>query len=111
MPRPPSITCLAAESRNSAVYFRSDPVFICSLHKVKVTDLVASTFRGPVHFDSPYTRIPPKISILSALTVPNGGDTMWCNQYESYDRLSSCMKDTLAGLRVRFVGLRLGRMM
>jgi taurine dioxygenase len=63
------------------------------------------------HYDSCYTPVPPKISILSAITVPRGGDTMWCNQYEAYDRLSPNMKDMLAGLRVKFVGLRLGRMM
>src|SRR4051812_3325059 len=63
------------------------------------------------HYDSCYTPVPPKISILSAITVPRGGDTMWCNQNEAYDRLSPNMKDMLAGLRVKFVGLRLGRMM
>ncbi len=63
------------------------------------------------HYDSPYTPVPPKISILSAVRVPNGGDTMWCNQYESYDRLSAVMKKMLEGLRVRFTGLRLARMM
>ena len=63
------------------------------------------------HYDSCYTPVPPKISILAALTVPHGGDTMWCNQYEAYDRLSDTMKKTIEGLRVKFVGLRLGRMM
>ena len=63
------------------------------------------------HYDSPYTPVPPKISILSAVTVPRGGDTMWCNQYESYDRLSPVMKKMLEGLRVKFTGLRLARMM
>ncbi len=63
------------------------------------------------HYDSPYTKVPPKISILAAVTVPRGGDTMWCNQYQSYERLSDTMKGVLAGLRVKFVGLRLGRMM
>ena len=36
---------------------------------------------------------------------------MWCNQYQAYDRLSPTMKRMLEGLRVKFVGLRLGRMM
>lgn len=63
------------------------------------------------HYDSPYTPVPPKISILSAVRVPRGGDTMWCNQYQSYDRLSPVMKRVLEGLRVRFTGLRLARMM
>jgi taurine dioxygenase len=63
------------------------------------------------HYDSPYTPVPPKISILAAVCVPHGGDTMWCNQYQSYERLSAPMKRMLEGVRVKFVGLRLGRMM
>jgi taurine dioxygenase len=63
------------------------------------------------HYDSPYTPVPPKISILAAVRVPHGGDTMWCNQYQSYERLSDGMKRMLEGVRVKFVGLRLGRMM
>ena len=63
------------------------------------------------HYDSPYTPVPPKISMLSAIQVPRGGDTMWCNQYQSYDRLSPVMKRMLEGLRVQFVALRLARMM
>ena len=63
------------------------------------------------HYDSPYTPVPPKISILAAVRVPHGGDTMWCNQYQSYDRLSPVMKRMLEGLRVQFSGLRLARMM
>jgi taurine dioxygenase len=78
-------------------------------HVTKIPKATASTEAW--HYDSPYTPIPPKISILSALKVPRGGDTMWCNQYQSYDRLSPVMKNVLEGLRVKFVALRLGRMM
>jgi taurine dioxygenase len=63
------------------------------------------------HYDSPYTPVPPKISLLSAIKVPHGGDTMWCNQYISYERLSPAMQRMLQGVRVKFVALRLGRMM
>ena len=62
------------------------------------------------HSDSIYTPVPPKISILSAVVVPHGGDTMWCNQYVSYERLSPTMQRMLEGLRARFAGLRLARM-
>ena len=62
------------------------------------------------HYDSCYTAAPPKLSILSAICVPTGGDTMWCNQYIAYEQLSATMKNMLEGLRVRFAGLRLGRM-
>lgn len=78
-------------------------------HVTKIPKATASTEAW--HYDSPYTPIPPKISILSALTVPHGGDTMWCNQYQSYERLSPAMQKMLEGLRVKFVALRLGRMM
>lgn len=63
------------------------------------------------HYDSPYTPVPPKISVLSALRIPRGGDTMWCNQYRAYERLSPAMQRMIAGLRVKFVALRLGRML
>lgn len=78
-------------------------------HVTKIPKETASTEAW--HYDSPYTPVPPKISILSALIVPHGGDTMWCNQYESYERLSPTMQRMLEGLRVKFVALRLGRMM
>ena len=63
------------------------------------------------HYDAPFTAVPPKISILSAVTVPFGGDTMWSNQYLAYERLSPAMQQLLQGVRVHFRGLRLGRML
>jgi taurine dioxygenase len=63
------------------------------------------------HYDAPFTAVPPKISFLSAVTVPNGGDTMWSNQYLAYERLSPAMRQRLDGLKVHFRGLRLGRML
>jgi len=63
------------------------------------------------HYDAPFTKVPPKISILSALVVPHGGDTMWSNQYAAYDRLSAGLRETLGRLRVHFRGVRLGRML
>lgn len=62
------------------------------------------------HYDGPFTAVPPKLTILSAQVIPTGGDTMWTNQYEAYDRLSAGMKRMLAGVRVHFRGLRLARM-
>ena len=63
------------------------------------------------HYDAPFTPVPPKISILSAVTVPHGGDTMWCNQYLAYERLSATMRRLLDDLHVRFRGMRLARML
>jgi taurine dioxygenase len=62
------------------------------------------------HYDGPFTQVPPKMTVLSALVIPRGGDTMWTNQYLAYERLSDGMKRMLAGLRVHFRGLRLARM-
>jgi taurine dioxygenase len=62
------------------------------------------------HYDGPFTPVPPKLTILSAQVIPVGGDTMWTNQYEAYERLSPGMKRMLAGVRVHFRGLRLARM-
>jgi taurine dioxygenase len=62
------------------------------------------------HYDGPFTPVPPKLTILSAQVIPVGGDTMWTNQYEAYDRLSAGMKRILSGVRVHFRGLRLARM-
>lgn len=63
------------------------------------------------HYDAPHSKVPPKISILSAITVPHGGDTMWSNQYLALECLSPGLQQWLEGLRVHFRGLRLSRMM
>ena len=61
------------------------------------------------HYDAPHTPVPPKITMLSAQVVPVGGDTMWCNQYHSYERLTPVMQRMLQGLRVHFRAVRLAR--
>ena len=44
---------------------------------VQVTKIPKATASTEAwHYDSCYTPVPPKISILSAVTVPHGGDTM-----------------------------------
>lgn len=59
------------------------------------------------HTDSAFLDEPPALNVLSAREVPVGGDTMWSNQYNSYDRLSDGFKDLLAGVRAEFTGARL----
>lgn len=86
----------------------SVPGFPGLIQVTKIPKATASTEAW--HSDSIYTAVPPKISILSAVVVPHGGDTMWCNQYLSYERLSPTMKRLIEGLRARFTGLRLARM-
>jgi taurine dioxygenase len=78
---------------------------------VRITKIPKATSSAEAwHYDGPFTPVPPKLSILSAQVVPVGGDTMWTNAYVAYERLSEGMKRMLAGVRVRFRGLRLARM-
>lgn len=79
---------------------------------VQISDIPKETSATEAwHYDAPFVEVPPKISMLSAVTVPHGGDTMWSNQYLAYERLSSSMRETLETLQVRFRGRRLGRML
>lgn len=78
---------------------------------IQLTNVKKSTTATEAwHFDGPFNKVPPKISILSAITIPAGGDTMWSNQYVAYERLSPGLRKTLDTLKVRFKGRRLGRM-
>lgn len=62
------------------------------------------------HYDSSFQERPPAVTILAAKDLPAmGGDTMWCNQYLAYERLSDGMKAMLDGMRARFCGARLAR--
>lgn len=63
------------------------------------------------HYDSSFNERPPKLSMLSARIIPVGGDTMWCNQYAAYERLTPAMQALLDGLRAHFVGTRIARFM
>lgn len=56
------------------------------------------------HSDTPFLPEPPSINLLSALHMPVGGDTMWCNQYLAYETLSSGMQQMLCGLKIEFNG-------
>lgn len=57
------------------------------------------------HTDSAFLEEPPALNVLSARDVPIGGDTMFCNQYRSYDTLSSGMQEMLDGMRAEFTAL------
>jgi len=59
------------------------------------------------HTDSAFLDEPPALNVLSARDVPIGGDTMWSNQYNSYERLSDGLKAMLDGVRGEFTGARL----
>ncbi|AII03183.1 TauD/TfdA dioxygenase family protein [Rhodococcus opacus] len=79
---------------------------------VQIKDIPKATSSTEAwHYDAPFTAVPPKISILSAVVVPAGGDTMWSNQYLAYETLSPAMQETIDGLRVRFRGSKLGKML
>jgi alpha-ketoglutarate-dependent taurine dioxygenase len=53
------------------------------------------------HTDGHYLRVPPGASILHALHVPRrGGDTLFANTADAYDRLPAALKARIEGLRV-----------
>ena len=57
-------------------------------------------FGGVWHSDTTYLDEPPMGSMLYALDVPpQGGDTIFANQYAAYDTLSDGMKHLIANLR------------
>jgi len=56
-------------------------------------------FGGVWHSDTTYLERPPMASMLYAIEVPpQGGDTLFANQYLAYDTLSDGLKRTLDGL-------------
>ena len=54
------------------------------------------------HTDMSYLDIPPKASVLYALTVPAvGGDTYFCNMYAAYNSLPSALQNQISGLNLK----------
>lgn len=61
------------------------------------------------HTDASFAQKPAAYSAIGAETIPEaGGDTMFLNQYISYELLSEGYKRTLRGLRLRHVGVGQG---
>jgi taurine dioxygenase len=68
-----------------------------------VTELVTHDGRAPDiwHFDTSYTEVPPKASLLSMIKSPAvGGDTLWISLHAVYESLSATMRDFVDGLTV-----------
>jgi len=52
------------------------------------------------HSDISHSEKPPACSILHAIKIPEGkGDTMFCNMYNAWDKLSDGLKDMLSELK------------
>lgn len=57
------------------------------------------------HSDISHAECPPAVSLLHALEVPEGrGDTMFCNMYAAYERLSPGMQQLLENLHALHSG-------
>ena len=55
-------------------------------------------FGGVWHTDTLYQQRPPKASMLYAVTIPpQGGDTLFANQYEAYTSLPDNIKKQIQG--------------
>ncbi|GAA4340120.1 TauD/TfdA family dioxygenase [Pigmentiphaga soli] len=60
------------------------------------------------HFDGMYLEKPPAVCILAAKELPpQGGDTIWANQYLAYETLSKPMRDIISRLRYLYQGGRI----
>ncbi|MCB2107473.1 MAG: TauD/TfdA family dioxygenase [Rhodobacteraceae bacterium] len=54
------------------------------------------------HSDVSYEDVPPMASLLYALEIPpEGGDTLFANQYAAYENLPGNLKQRIAGLKAR----------
>jgi len=70
-----------------------------------------STFGGTWHSDFSFLAVPPSLTLLYAVELPEvGGDTVWANQYAAYEALSDGMKAMLEPLRAVHVGTPHGTM-
>ncbi|MEQ8406504.1 MAG: TauD/TfdA family dioxygenase [Oceanicaulis sp.] len=59
----------------------------------------ASVFAAAWHSDWSFQDTPPAATILHSKTIPPvGGDTLFCNMYRAYERLSDETKDRIEGL-------------
>ena len=57
-------------------------------------------FGGVWHSDTTYQSCPPMATVLHAKELPpNGGDTLFSNQYAAYEQLSEGLKRTISRLR------------
>lgn len=80
-----------------------DPDVVAVLKEADETGI--STFGGTWHSDLSYLEAPPMGSVLYAVEVPpQGGDTVWSNQYLAYETLSDGFKKMLDGLACVQVG-------
>lgn len=88
------------------VRYLDDHPYVLPLSNLGKTRTVTENW----HYDSSFLAAPPALTILSARTIPVGGDTMWSNQYRAYEQLSAGLKKMLTGVRAEFTGARLAQL-
>jgi taurine dioxygenase len=72
------------------------------VHEIRKEPDTSPNFGGVWHTDGTFLETPVELITLSAKVIPTyGGDTIFINQYRSYDALSPTMQRMLEGLQMQ----------
>ncbi|MCX5042067.1 TauD/TfdA family dioxygenase [Aldersonia sp. NBC_00410] len=80
----------------------SDPEHPGLVRIYKDLDSPAEHYENAFHCDATWRVIPPMGSVLRCVeSPPVGGDTIWVNMVEAYNKLPAAVREQIAGLRAR----------
>jgi taurine dioxygenase len=80
----------------------SDPDHPGLVRIYKDLDSSPEHYENAFHCDATWREVPPMGSVLRCVETPLvGGDTIWVNMVEAYERLPARVKEQIAGLRAR----------
>ncbi|NYI43018.1 taurine dioxygenase [Nocardioides aromaticivorans] len=78
----------------------SDPQYPGLVRIYKDLDSPAEQYENAFHCDATWRECPPMGSVLRCVETPEvGGDTIWVNMVEAYERLPAQVKEQIADLR------------